>query len=130
MDVLNALNFDVDNLALDLILLGALAVGFRDHDIYLDEKPKFSGRISVTPEDVDFNPARGNGALSSCCCALSYLADETWKAETSLLRKLNTHIHNSRSHFRADNMIHHNFNEAADVNGIDSMLFTLKYIKS
>ena len=85
MDVLNALNFDVDNLALDLILLGALAVGFRDHDIYLDEKPKFSGRISVTPEDVDFNPARGNGALSSCCCALSYLADETFKVETSLL---------------------------------------------
>ena len=29
MDVLNALNFDPSNLALDMILLGALAVGFR-----------------------------------------------------------------------------------------------------
>ena len=37
MDVLNALNFDPSNLALDLILLGALAVGFRDHGILLDE---------------------------------------------------------------------------------------------
>ena len=35
MDVLNALNFKEENLALDMILLGALAVGFRDDDIYL-----------------------------------------------------------------------------------------------
>ena len=35
MDVLNALNFKEENLALDMALLGALAVGFRDDDIYL-----------------------------------------------------------------------------------------------
>ena len=34
MDVLNALNFKEENLALDMALLGALAVGFRDDDIY------------------------------------------------------------------------------------------------
>ena len=51
MDVLNALNFDPSNLALDMILLGALAVGFRDHDISLDE-PKISV-ISWKPLKID-----------------------------------------------------------------------------
>ena len=33
MDVLTALNFDPNNLALDIILLGALAIGFRDFGV-------------------------------------------------------------------------------------------------
>ena len=53
MDVLNALNFKEENLALDMILLGALAVGFRDDDIYLhNNKRTYKGGYEQTTHRV------------------------------------------------------------------------------
>ena len=55
MDVLNALNFKEENLALDMALLGALAVGFRDDDIYLhiiNVLPRVGGAMNKRSTNV------------------------------------------------------------------------------